>query len=325
MEKRQIGIIGAGNLGARHLQALALSVEAYRITVMDVNEEALKKAETIFKGTDGAAKHVICFVTEIASMPDEMDVVIIATGSNIRRKVTEELLEHSRVSYLVLEKVLFQRLEDFGAVAELLDKKRVRAFVNCPRRMHPVYEMIKKKLEGAHEMEIMVSGSDWGLGCNGIHMLDLAAYLAGSEQIEVDISGLDPDYLQSKRKGYLEITGTLRGSMGRCRAFSIASYRQPGVPASTVILSDVCRIHIREWKKEIETADESTGWEWKAEGFEMPYQSQLTHLVVEELLAGGTCRLTSFEESCRLHMALEEQLIPYFEKQGIEKGLCPIT
>ena len=46
---------------------------------------------------------------------------------------------------------------------------------------------------------------------------------------------------------------------------------------------------------------------------------------LEELFAGGSCRLTAFEESCRLHMALEEQLIPWFEKRGKEKGLCPIT
>ena len=57
MEKRQIGIIGAGSLGSRHLQALAASREAWQITVVDVNREALQKAEMIFKGTKGAEKH----------------------------------------------------------------------------------------------------------------------------------------------------------------------------------------------------------------------------------------------------------------------------
>lgn len=345
MKKRQIGIIGTGNLGIRHLQAVALLKESCRINVMDISKEALQNAKAVWRETEGAKNHEISFVTEMASMPKELDAVIVATVSHVRKKVIEELLSHARVRYLILEKVLFQRLEDYGAVRELMEKNQVQAFVNCPRRMYPVYEKIKKKLERARTMEIMVSGSDWHLGCNGIHMLDLIGYLAGteqitagvsesgqmtadvsgSEQITLDISGLEPECLPSTRKGFSEIAGTIRGSLGRCRAFSLASYPQKGIPASTVILSDVCWCRILEGKRELDFADASTGWEWKKETFEMPYQSRLTNLALEELFAGGSCRLTAFEESCRLHIALEEQLIPWFEKRGKEKGLCPIT
>lgn len=325
MERRQIGMIGAGNLGARHLQAFALAKEAYQITVMDVSREALKRAEEIFAGTKGSEKHETRFVSGIADMPARMDLVVVATGSDVRRRVVEELLAHADVSYLVLEKVLFQRPGDYEAVSELLEQKRVKAFVNCPRRMYPVYEMLREKLRGARSMEITVSGSDWNLGSNAVHMLDLIAYLAGSDSIRLDLSGLDPECRQSRRNGFLEITGTICGSMGRCRSFSVASYDRAGVPASMVITSDICRIYIAEWKKELELADESTGWEWRKESFDMPYQSRLTQLVAEELLSGGSCRLTAFEESCRLHLALERQLIPYFERQGAEKGCCPIT
>lgn len=325
MNRAKIGIIGAGNLGIRHLQALALLKEACQITVMDINREALRKAEIVFKGTQGAWKHEACFVSGIRFMPAAMDIVIIATSADVRRNVIEELLEQAHVFYLVLEKVLFQHLDDYEAVASLLERKQVKAFVNCPRRMHPICASLKQKLADAQEMEIMYCASDWSLGCNAIHILDFIAYLAGSQDIEIDISALDPQYQQSKRSGFLEITGTIRGSMGRCRAFSLSSYRKQGFPVSTVILSDTCRIHMMEWKKELEYADASTGWEWKKQSFEIPYQSHLTNLAVEELLSSGNCRLTSFEESSRLHIALERKLIPYFERQGVEPGLCPIT
>ena len=178
MEMRRIGIIGVGNLGTRHLQALALSEEAYQITVTDVRKEALAKAESVFTGTEGAAKHEVRFVTSIAAMPERMD----------------ELLLHADVSYLILEKVLFQRLGDYDAVEELFRQKGIKAFVNCPRRMYPVYVSLKETLCDAKEMEIAVSGSDWGLGSNAIHMLDLIAYLAGSEAPELSCQGLDPAY-----------------------------------------------------------------------------------------------------------------------------------
>ncbi len=47
MNRAKIGIIGAGNLGIRHLQALALLKETCQITVMDINREALRKAEIV--------------------------------------------------------------------------------------------------------------------------------------------------------------------------------------------------------------------------------------------------------------------------------------
>ena len=106
-----------------------------------------------------------------------------------------------------------------------------------------------------------------GVDYLAIHILDFIAYLAGSQDIEIDISALDPQYQQSKRSGFLEITGTIRGSMGRCRAFALSSYQKQGFPVSTVILSDICRIHIMEWKKELEYADASTGWEWQKQTF----------------------------------------------------------
>ena len=80
-----------------------------------------------------------------------------------------------------------------------------------------------------------------------------------------------------------------------------------------------------EGKRELAFADASAGWEWKKEHFALPLQSELTHLVIEDLLFNGSCKLTPFAESCRLHLALEEKLILYFEKQGGERGLCPIT
>ncbi len=307
------------------MQALALSEEAYQIFVMDISEESLQKAQTIFEGTAGSEKHEISYVTEMNALPTELDVVVMATGSSVRRVLTEQLLAHAKVSYLVLEKVLFQRLEDYAAIGALIEEKQVKTFVNCVRRMYPHTERIKELLADATQMEITVSGSDWGMGCNAIHMIDLMAHLAGSENIKLDVTGLDPNYQESKRRGYLEITGTIRGSMGKCRALSISSYAQPGVQTSIVIQSDCAKINLVESAKKLEYANSATNWEWKEEMVSPPFQSQLTQILVKELLETGTCRLTSFEESAKLHIALEEQLIPYFENLGVEKGLCPIT
>ena len=74
-------------------------------------------------------------VSGIRFMPAAMDIVIIATGADVRRKVIEELLEQAHVSYLLLEKVLFQRLEDYDVVASLLERKQAKAFVTKPANL----------------------------------------------------------------------------------------------------------------------------------------------------------------------------------------------
>ena len=76
MNRAKIGIIGAGNLGIRHLQALALLKETCQITVMDINREALRKAEIVFKGTQGAWKHEACFVSGIRFMISSIGITM---------------------------------------------------------------------------------------------------------------------------------------------------------------------------------------------------------------------------------------------------------
>ena len=57
----------------------------------------------------------------------------------------------------------------------------------------------------------------------------------------------------------------------------------------------------------------------------MPYQSQMTQYVIEEILTNKTSRLTSFNDSSRLHLEFIRPLIKFFEKNGMETGICPIT
>ena len=57
----------------------------------------------------------------------------------------------------------------------------------------------------------------------------------------------------------------------------------------------------------------------------IPFQSQLTNIVIEEILDTGDCGLTPYQESARLHKAFLEPLSAFFREQGFEEGLCPIT
>ncbi|NJM62856.1 MAG: alpha/beta hydrolase [Oscillatoriales cyanobacterium RU_3_3] len=57
----------------------------------------------------------------------------------------------------------------------------VKTWVNCPRRMQPAYHKLRQDLHGHSPITMRVVGGGWGLACNGIHFLDLAAFLFGRE------------------------------------------------------------------------------------------------------------------------------------------------
>lgn len=58
--------------------------------------------------------------------PHEIELVVIATSSNMRRIVFEQLIDHAFVKYILFEKVLFQRKEDYYFVQEKLKESGSR-------------------------------------------------------------------------------------------------------------------------------------------------------------------------------------------------------
>jgi predicted dehydrogenase len=89
-------IIGAGQLGSRHLQGLLkLNVEQV-IYVLDTSLDSLK----ISKAREEEIHHnnQIHYFSEWDLLPKDFDLVIIATSANVRAKVVKQLIESSSVS-----------------------------------------------------------------------------------------------------------------------------------------------------------------------------------------------------------------------------------
>ena len=124
----KLAIIGSGQLGSRHLQALSLLDRPALIFVVDPNEDSLKIAEKRFLEISNADNKIvdIKYIKNIDNLPNSIDLAIISTNSDIRRTIIENLLINSRINYLILEKVLFQKIEDFSYVDTLLKKIMLR-------------------------------------------------------------------------------------------------------------------------------------------------------------------------------------------------------
>lgn len=313
-----IAIIGVGALGKRHLESALKSKRTLKIYVVDNNEEAVREAikmdeKCIIGGTD----------TSI--LPEEIELAIIATSSAVRKTVFQQMISNSKVKYIIFEKVLFQRIEEYFEVEKLLKEQGIKAWVNCARREQPSYQELKKIVDKSNYFAFQTTGGDWGLGCNGIHMLDLVQFLSGSQECIIDRLNLLPIVKESKRIGYKEIYGTVSGSCGKCLSFSITCFPHSTSPLRLDLSGDNFYASIDEETHKLTLMSADDGWNANIREFPLYYQSQQTQKVMEKIMNTGDCNLPKYKEAMQLHLSYIEPLIKFFEEQGLEKGLCPIT
>jgi hypothetical protein len=324
---RRIAVIGGGHLGSRHLQALARMSDA-SIWVVDPSETALATCRNRYEeAADRGAGNALILAPRIGDVPRDLDLGVIATNSDVRRAVIERLLRESSVGALILEKVLFQRLEDFEAIAVLLKKSGTRAWVNCARRMHPAYRELKEAFWAGGLAHLSVLGSDWGLAGNSIHFLDLISFLAETTECRIDGSRLSPRLVSSKRAGFLEVHGTLAGTFAGEVTFQFTSLSVGSVPLILEAAGPDLLAVIKQQAQSVQAAFRKDGWRFEERPFPLMYQSGLTHLAAEQILSGRGCELTPYDDSVKLHEPLLGCLLSHFRRSGYEAGdeRCPIT
>ncbi len=324
---QQLLLIGAGQLGSRHLQALAqFAAGDVSITVVDPSPAALALArERQAQVTVSPRVREIRYCSSLAELaPGPVDFCVIATSANCRLAVLRELLERVPVRYLLLEKVLFQSHAQLEDASRLLAACATRTWVNCPRRMFPGYQRLRDLLAGEPGIFLRVQGNNWGLACNAIHFIDLWAFLGGGSDYVLDTTGLG-GVIASKREGYREVTGRLAGQHGASR-FELSVSMDDAPPALQI------QIESGQYVIDVDEAAGQCRITHKADGrvehmaFPVLYQSQLTHLVAQSLLAGSDPALTPYAESAALHRPFLEAMLAFFRHhEDVALSCCPIT
>ena len=324
--KKNIAIIGAGQLGSRHLQSLAdLDGQNFEVFVYDTFQQSLDIATQRYEECRKDHSPKVNYLKEFNLFPKEVLLTIVATGSLPRREIIEKLLQHSKVEFLILEKFLFPKLEDYEFVEKLLVEKQTKAFVNTPRRMFDYYKGIKSKLSYPFHMEL--TGVNWGMGCNSIHFLDLFYFLSNSAEIEV-INNLDAEILDSKRKGYVEFTGSVFIKDELNNTLLLSSFKD-GTRSSVISICDRNRkmnIHEAVLSKIISFEKIDDQLQYIEEPISLPKQSERTSKIVNQLVELQSCELTTFKESSYLHIKLLELFLDHYNKVTKQKtNLCQIT
>lgn len=316
---KKIILIGAGQLGSRHLQALGL-LENKKIWVIDPSKESLELSKERYKEVSDEKDLIL--LTSIPNESSNFDMAIIATGAKYRFQVLEKLLANHKVTNLLLEKVLFQKKDEYQRAMDLLEAKGVRAWVNCPRRMFPFYQQLKSCIQNNPITKVSIIGESWGLASNFVHYLDLFQFLSGESPLRIQPVG-KVEIIPSRHLGHKEILGHFQVKFP---SFELSiSCSESSTPSLNI------EIHTNKEKISIDEIDQSYLFEKEGERKELGnynvfFQSQLSNLVFEHM-QNKEVPLSSYEESVKTHLPMIEFFQDIFEKQSIiEAGEpCPIT
>lgn len=323
-------IVGAGQLGSRHLQSLACLGKQSEIYVVDPSQESLEVAKSRYgQVSNGESPANNIYQTGYENIPNDIDVCIVATGAAHRLMVVKEITERFRIRFLVLEKVLFQNTEELHHAQHLLNDSQIPTWVNCPRRMFSVYQTLKERVNGSRKLKLEVEGAGWGMACNSIHFIDLWAFLSKQNGYTINLAMLENEIFPSKRLGYSEVYGSISGGVNES-AFNLTCKqlqdKAPAVPLILTIETDEFLIKVNETEQVMEVLDLNGNQQGLPVTFDIKFQSELSSEVVEALLKNGECDLTPFNESAQLHSPFLDAMLEFFNQHSnIALDKCPIT
>jgi predicted dehydrogenase len=318
-------VIGAGQIGSRHLQALAKTKIKSRLFVIDPSTESLKVAKQRFEELPvNPNVEAISYFESIQNVPSQLDFAVVATTADHRAAIVKELLSHSQVKGLLLEKVLFQRLEEYDTIGELLQTTNTRCWVNCANRTYPLYHTVKDFFKDHPLRLCQVWGGDWGLGCNAIHFLDLFAFFTHSSYASIQGTRLSAQIVQSKRARFFETFGALDATLLCGTQVEVASHHGSRAPHLITLHADDRRCIVDEPNRQALFFSSEEGW--RTVPFKLPYQSELTQVIAEASIEGGPISLPTYAESADIHRPFITVMLQHFRKfWNNNTEYCPIT
>lgn len=321
---KNVVLIAVGGIGFRHFQAILNCEQEIHFYVVDISKDALIHAKEYADSIK--TNKEITYLQDVSEIPEHIDVAVIATASLQRRSVYENLVAEHKVDYIIFEKMLFPKMEDYEAVGNSLAQSGIKAYVDCTARMYDFYKQIKEENKGSKYFNAFMKGSNWGLACNAIHLVDQVAFMAGAETRQIACSTeLEDEIVESKRKGYVEFFGKIIGNIGENCSFVIECDHKDN-PLEFEFFTEKAYYYVNESAGAMVKVLKGQSSNIERIPIKISYVSQLTNINVDKLLTGKEIDLTTYEESRPLHESLLKAFLVHMNKvNDTDTDLCPIT
>ena len=304
-------IIGGGNLGYRYAQGILKLNKKFYLTIVDTSRSRLEFLKNNFANENKSSLQKLEFLTEV-SEKRSFDVAIVSTNSDVRCKVFNEYNKKHNVKFWILEKVLTPNINELS-----LFPNKNSIWVNTFLRTLDIFENIKNTLP-KNDVEIYVAGGNWGLACNSIHYIDLISWIFNKMPIKINSDQLENEWFDSKRKGFYEVNGTLKVIYPNNVQLNLTC----NTSADDLIIIFTCKSIRYEYNL-------ITG-ELHSNGVSMrkvliPYQSEMTLDVINQIIKTKKSCLTPISESITMHRLFLDEIKKCWNTGNFKNNTFKIT
>ena len=320
-------IIGFGNIGRRHLESLSKSKKKISFYILEKNLFFLKKFKK--KKIINYDKHNFYFYEDLTVINQkEFDLAIFATNSDNRYKLFKFVSSKKKIKNIIFEKVVFQSIYQFNKALKILNKKKINAWVNCPRRNIYFFKNLKKKIKYSKNFTMTFEGNNWHMCSNTIHFLDLFFFYIGINKNIKFKTELKNQLIKSKRSGFYETNGKIEVfTKNSCKKLILLDSELNKKNSRLIIEHDNHKIIIIMNNKKNNVSFYLKNKLTRVAKFHMPFQSQMTLGIFEDILKKNRCELAKIKESFYHHKLLYSIFANFFKKNLSKKKIInfPIT
>jgi hypothetical protein len=309
-------IVGFGSIGSRHAQSLLSSELVSKIYVFDPSDESFHKSLVRINSDETQIERIDSFLRLKDIVPD---FVVLSSTASSRFDHFVQLAELGVKRFLV-EKIVFQSIEQFQKAILIIKSKQILTFCNLVHTYYPNYIKLKNRI-GNQTIQMQISCGDIGLVTSVIHYMDLFEYLCESS-ITFSFSDLKKSKKENKRGiEFQEFNGLLvfRSQKGdKLSVFFDSSHEAP--PMLKIEFSD--ELHILSEGERIHHSiikQESLSKE-----FEILPSSILTKILLNDIME-NKCHLTTIEKTYNAHWHLFKLISLTYNKTLSENEVFLIT
>lgn len=317
-------LVGCGNVGSRHLQALVKVPFPLNIDIIEPNPSSKKLGLLRLEEISYNKKtKIISWYNDYTSKILHSDLVIVATLSKNRANLLIKLMRngHKRI---LSEKFLCQSKNQYDKIIKICKTKKAKIWVNTNPRCFNSYVKLKKILSNNEPINLTVnSNPKLGLGTNIIHYVDLFSWMNDDYDVTLDGTFLNK-LLQNKRgKDFVEFSGTVVGHLKNNAMFVISfqeCYSNNVFIKFSNTSDEFCidetnqkMIRIKNFKSTLEK-------------FSFEHASSLTKTFTMDILKNDCCKLPTIIESYSPHLEIF-RIFNHHINSNSKKNvkLCPIT
>ena len=323
---KKILIVGCGEIGSRFLQASLQVNDVNQIDVLEFSDQAVEVARSRMNQIHFDSETIkVNWHKSLNSICQGADLCIIATQADGREHIFNEVFNIG-IKNILTEKIVTQSLATYNEILSNAEKLGVNVWVNCKSRDYPFWKYLKTKIDPEGELLYHSIGGNHGLCTNGLHTLDLFAFLSDSKKLVDTNSRIDRILHTTKRNKY-DLSGAFHLT-GAGKSKCIIDFSANG---SASVLEIVATQQYR-WMFEQSTGrayESSQENKWILEP--IPFEgdlsiSNMSIKFISDILIKNQCGLPTLQQTYPAHEFLFSVTLPVFNQLiGKEDNVCPCT